>query len=306
MTRQDGKELPLWRSQLIVPVNVEKYVAKAHAREADSIVLDLEDSITPSEKAAARGLVADAARRAAAGGADILVRINRPLELAVRDIEAVISPTIMGLVLPKIESASHVRLLAELVDKIEADRGLPHGHTRFVLLIETADAFFHVREIAGAHERVAAISLGSEDFTLATQSQPDPDVLLYPKQQIVIAAYAAGVLPLGVIGSIANYQDIEGYRHAIQRSRRFGFQGGSCIHPAIVPLLNEGFGPSDEEIAAAERIIAGFEEARVRGRGSISVDGKMIDIPVVLRAERMLQIAEKIKARRRANNAGAP
>jgi citrate lyase subunit beta / citryl-CoA lyase len=303
MTRNEEKELPLWRSQLIVPVNVEKYVAKAHMRGADSIILDLEDSITPPEKATARGLVADAARRASLGGADILVRINRPLELAVRDIETVISPAIKGLVLPKIESASHVRLLAELVDKIESERGLRHGHTKFVLLIETADAFFRVREIAGAHERVAAISLGSEDFTLATQSQPDPDVLLYPKQQIVIAAYAAGVLPLGVIGSIANYQDIEGYRYAIQRSRRFGFQGGSCIHPAIVKLLNEGFGPSQEEIAAAERVIAGFEEAKARGRGSVSVDGKMIDIPVVLRAERVLHIAERIEARRRAAGA---
>ncbi len=299
MARPDDKELPLWRSQLIVPVNVEKYVAKAHTRGADSIVLDLEDSITPPEKAAARGLIAAAARRAAAGGADILVRINRPLELAVRDIEAVVSPAIMGLVLPKIESASHVRLLAELVDTIEAERGLPHGHTRFVLLVETADAFFRLREIAGSHERVVAISLGSEDFTLATQSQPDPDVLLYPKQQVAIAAYAAGVLPLGVIASVANYQDITGYRHAIARSRRFGFQGGSCIHPGIVPLLNEGFGPSDEEIAAARRLIAGFEEAKAQGRGSLSVDGKMIDIPVVLRAERMLHIAERIAARRR-------
>jgi citrate lyase subunit beta / citryl-CoA lyase len=299
MTRQDGKELPLWRSQLIVPVNVEKYVAKAHERGADSLVLDLEDSITPPEKAAARGLIADAARRAAAGGADILVRINRPLELAVRDIEAVISPAIMGLVLPKVESASHVRLLAELVDTVEAERGVPHGHTKFVLLIETADAFFQVREIARAHERVVAISLGSEDFTLATQSQPDPDVLLFPKQEVIIAAYAAGVLPLGVIASVANYQDIEGYRRAITRSRRFGFQGGSCIHPGIVPLLNEGFGPTKEEIAAAERLIAGFEEAKAQGRGSVSVDGKMIDIPVVLRAERLLHVAKRIAARER-------
>ncbi len=303
MTQASDKELPLWRSQLIVPVNVEKYVAKAHTRGADSIVLDLEDSITPPEKAAARGLIADAARQAAAGGADILVRINRPLELAVRDIEAVISPAIMGLVLPKIESASHVRLLAELVDTIEAERGLRRGHTKFVLLIETADAFFQVREIAASHERVVAVSLGSEDFTLATQSQPDPEVLLFPKQQVVIAAYAAGVLPLGVIASVANYQDIEGYRSAIARSRRFGFQGGSCIHPGIVPLLNEGFGPSPEEIAAAERVIAGFEEAKARGRGSVSVDGKMIDIPVVLRAERMLNIAERIKARHSGANA---
>ncbi len=297
MKLHEEKDLPLWRSQIIVPVNVEKFVAKAHMRGADAIILDLEDSVPPPEKAAARGLVAEAARRYGAGGADILVRINRPLELAVRDIETAVSPAVMGLVLTKVDSEAHVRLLAELLDTVEAEKGLPRGHTRFVVLIETAEAFLRVREIAGAHPRVVAISLASEDFTLSTNSQPDPDVLLYPKQQVLIAACAAGVLPLGVIGSIANYRDEEGYRDAIRRSRRFGFQGASCIHPAIVPLLNEGFGPSSEEIASAEKIVAAFEKAKAEGRGSASVEGKMIDIPVVLRAERVLRVAERIKAR---------
>jgi citrate lyase subunit beta / citryl-CoA lyase len=297
MKLHEDKDLPLWRSHLIVPVNVPKYVGSAHTRGADAIVLDLEDSITPPEKAAARGLIADAARQCAASGADILVRINQPLELAVRDIEAVVSAPIMGLVLPKIDSASHVRLLADLVGVVEAQRGLPHGHTKFFVLIETADAFWRMREIASAHPRMVAMSLGVEDFALATCAQPDPDVLLGPMQQVVIAANAAGVLPIGVIGSVATYQDTAGYRDAIQRSRRFGFQGGGCIHPAIVPLLNEGFGPSGEEVAAATRIIEGFEKAKAEGRGSIAVDGKMIDIPIVLRAERVLYVAGRIKAK---------
>ena len=294
---QSGKELPLWRSQIIVPVNVERYVAKAASLNADSIVLDLEDSITPPEKAAARGMIAAAAKRVGSGGADVLVRINRPLQLAVRDIEAVVSPEICGLVLPKVETASHLQLLAEVIDEVEAERGMPLGHTKVVALIETAEAFFHIREIAGAHERLVAISLGGEDFTLATRSQPDPEVLLFPKQQVIIAANAAGILPFGVIGSVANYQDIEGYRRAIAQSRKFGFRGGSCIHPNIVPLLNEGFGPTKEEVAEAERIIAGFEEAKAEGRGSVSVDGKMVDIPIVLRAQHVLDIDRRIKDR---------
>ena len=297
MKLHEEKDLPLWRSQIIVPVNVEKFVAKAHTRGADAIILDLEDSVTPPEKAAARGMVADAARRSSAGGADILVRINRPLELAVRDIETVVSPAVMGLVLTKVDSEAHVRLLAELLDTVEAEKGLPRGHTKFVVLIETAEAFLRVREIAGAHPRVVAISLASEDFTLSTNSQPDPDVLLYPKQHVLIAACAAGVLPLGVIGSIANYRDEEGYRDAIKRSRRFGFQGASCIHPAIVPLLNDGFAPAAEEIVMAEKVVVAFEKAKGEGRGSASVEGKMIDIPIVLRAERVLRLAERIKAR---------
>jgi len=297
MKRHDEHELPLWRSQIIVPVNVEKYVAKAATLAADAIILDLEDSITPPEKAAARALVGHAVNRCAGAGADILVRINQPLDLAVRDVEAVISPGVMGLVLPKIDSASHVRLLAELVDTVEAARGLPALHSKFMVLIETAEAFGRMAEIASAHPRVVAISIGSEDFSLNTQAQPDPDVLLYPKQQMVIAACAAGILPMGVIGSIANYRDLEGYRAAIARSRRFGLRGASCIHPDIVPLLNAGFGPAPAEIAEAVRIIDAFNSAKAAGRGSLSVDGKMIDIPVVLRAERVVKMAERIRRR---------
>ncbi len=303
MGLQETGEPPLWRSMMIVPVNVEKFVAKAHARGADAIILDLEDSITPDEKSAARGLVADAARRCAAGGSDILVRINRPLELAVRDIEAAVSPEVAALMVPKVESGAHVRLLAELLDTVEAERGIAPGHTRMAVLIETAEAFWRMKQIAAAHERVVAISLGSEDFSFATNSEPAPDVLLYPKQQMLLAAYAAGIIPLGVIGSIADFQDLPAYREAIGRSRRFGFQGASCIHPSVVPLLNEGFSPSHEEMAAAERIVAGFAAAKAAGRGAVTVDGKMVDIPVVRRAERVLKTARRIAERARRNAA---
>ena len=289
--------MPLWRSQLIVPVNVERFVAKAHTRGADAIILDLEDSIPPPEKDAARALLAPAVARCAAGGADILVRVNQKLHWAVRDIEAAVAPGVAALVLPKVDSASHVRLLAELVDTVEAARGVAPGHTRLVVLIETAAAFLRMAEIAAAHPRVVALSVGSEDFSLDTGSQPDPDVLLYPKQQAVIAASAAGILPFGVIASIADYSDPAATRAAIARSRRFGFQGASCIHPDVVPLLNEGFAPTQAETAAARRIVASFEQSRANGLGAVAVDGRMVDIPVVLRAERVLRLAERISSR---------
>ena len=290
-------ERPLWRSQIIVPVNVEKYVAKAHARNADAIILDLEDSITLPEKEAARALIPGAVQRAAAGGADMLVRINQPLQLAVRDIEAVVSPAVCALVLPKVDSASHVRLLAQLVDDVERERGMALGHTKFMALVETPAAWFRMAEIAASHPRVVAMSLGSEDFSMETASEPDPDVLLGPKQQVVIACAAAGIMPMGVIGSIATYKDIEGYKASIARSRRFGFQGASCIHPDIVPLLNEGFAPAAAEVVSARKVIEAFEQAKREGRGSLSVDGKMIDIPVVMRAQKVLDIAGRVEAR---------
>lgn len=290
-------DLPVWRSSLYVPVNVEKYVGKAHLRGADAIILDLEDSVAVADKAAARRLVPDAAAKVGRNGADVLVRINRPLQLAVPDIRAVVSPAVRALMLPKIESASHVRLLAEVAAAAEAEAGMHEGTTRFVAMVETAEAFPHIYEIAAAHPRIVGLTLGGEDFALSTGSQPDPDVLLYPKQQVVIAANAAGVLPLGMIGTVADYQDLEGYRAMIARSRRFGFLGAACIHPAIVPLLNEGFQPSDAEIDSATRIIAAFEQAERSGRASAEVDGKMIDIPVVERAKRLLVRGERTRAR---------
>ena len=299
MKLHQDAELPVWRSMMFVPVNVPKYVEKAHARGADAIILDLEDSVAPTDKAAARTMIAAAAKSCARSGADITVRVNQPLELAVRDFEEAISPAVAALLLPKMDSASHVRLLAELAATVERRKGMPVGHTKFMLLVETPEAFMRVNEIAGAHPRNVAVSLGAEDFAASTGSAPDPDVLLYPKQQIVFAARAAGVLPMGVIATVAEYQDLSGYPEIVKRSRRFGFQGASCIHPSIVPILNEGFSPTKTEVAAAERVIAAYEKAQREGRGSIEVDGKMIDVPVVERAQRVVDTARRIEARAR-------
>jgi citrate lyase subunit beta / citryl-CoA lyase len=297
MKLHDDKDLPVWRSMMFVPVNVRRFVEKAHTRGADAIILDLEDSVAPADKEAARTMVEDAVRTCAQRGAEICVRVNRPLELIVRDIEAVVSPAVTALLLPKIDGAGHVRLLAELVATVEARKGMPVGSTKFLVMIETAEGFGRMWEIAGAHPRNVAMTLGAEDFALSTGSQPDPDVLLYPKQQVVLAARAAGIMPMGFIGTVADYQDPERYRAAVTRSRRFGFMGASCIHPSNVPILNEAFSPTKEELAAAERIVAAYETAQAEGRGSIEVDGKMIDVPVVERAQRLLDAARRIAAR---------
>jgi citrate lyase subunit beta/citryl-CoA lyase len=289
-----SKELPFWRSMMFVPVNVAKYVEKAHTRGADAIVLDLEDSIAPNDKEEARRLVESAAPICAQSGADILVRINRPLELAVRDIETVVSPIVKALKLPKVESASHVRLLAEVVETVERRRGMPIGHTRLMPAIETAGAFFRAEEIAAAHPRNISLTLGSEDFTASIGAVPDVEVMTYPKQHALIAARAAGLRAFGVIGSGADYHDANAFRELIRRSRRFGIQGSTCIHPAIVPLLNEGFSPTQEEIAHARRVVSAYETAIAEKRGSFSIDGKMIDIPIVERAQELLSIARRI------------
>lgn len=288
----------VWRSMLFVPVNVQKYVDKAHERGADAIILDLEDSIAPNDKAAAREMVAAAAPVVSQSGADVVVRINRPIELAVRDIETVVSSEVEALMVPKLDSASHVRLLAELVDAVEAKKGVRRGQTKFIAMVETAAAFPRIFEIAAAHPRVVAITLGSEDFASSLGAEPHPEVLLYPKQQAVLAARAAGIAPMGTIGSVANFADVEGYRNTIRRSVRFGFEGSACIHPSIVPLLNEGFSPTAEEVERAQRMVAAYRQAYAEGRGSVTFEGKMIDIPIVERAERVIDRARRLEARR--------
>lgn len=294
---QATQDRPVWRSLLYVPANVRKYVDKAHTRGADAIQLDLEDSVPVAEKDNARKMVQEAAEIVSQAGADVVVRINQPLRMAIRDLEEVVSPRIRAVVLPKTDSASHIRLLAEVVDGLEAERKMTPGHTLFIALVETADSFFRLNEIAKAHPRMMGIGLGGEDFATSMGAAPDPDIMLYPKQQTIIAARAAGIAPLGIIGTVADYSDKDAMRKMIQNSRRFGFDGASCIHPSIVPILNEGFRATGEEVAAAQRVIQGFQSALAEGRASVEVDGKMIDYPIVERAEKLLARETAIRRR---------
>ena len=296
----ENRSLPVWRSMMFVPVNVEKFVDSAHTRGADAIILDLEDSILPKDKEHARTLVAAAAPKVARSGADVLVRINRPWRLCLRDLEAVVSKEICALMLPKAESADHVRMVAEVLDELEAERGLPPGHTRLVPMIESAAAFFRAQEVAAAHARVVALNLGAEDFALSVGMVPEAEGLFYPKQQIVIAARAAGVLPLGFLGTVADFKDLDAFRGTIRRSRRLGFMGASVIHPSQIAILNEEFRPSPEEVAQARKVVTAFEAAAGGNQGAIQVDGKMVDIPVVERCRATLARHDAIEQRERA------
>jgi citrate lyase subunit beta/citryl-CoA lyase len=290
-------ELPVWRSLLYVPVNVEKFIEKAHTRGADVIQLDLEDAVPPAEKEKARTLVEKNAARVRKGGADVVVRINQPLSLAVRDIEHSICPDVDGIAITKADSASHVRLIDQVVTELEVKRGMPVGHTKFLVMIETTDAFLRIDEIPRASPRTVGMLIGGEDFALDLNAQPDDEVLLAPKARMIIAARAAGVMPLGFIGTVADFSDWEKFRLMVRRARRFGFDGAGCIHPGQVKIVNEEYSPSEPEVAYARKVIQMDKEAQAAGRGSFQIEGKMIDIPVVVRAERLIKRYEAIKAR---------
>jgi citrate lyase subunit beta/citryl-CoA lyase len=292
-----AQSLPVWRSLLFVPVTQRRFVDGAARRGADAIILDLEDSVAASEKARARTLVPEAAAIVARGGADVVVRINRPLRLAVRDIEAAVGPGVLALALPKTDSAEHVRLLAEIVDEVEAERGMRPGTTRLIAMVETAEAFFRIAGIARAHPRLCALNLGAEDFATSAGILPEAEALSMPKQMAVFAARAAGIMPLGFIGSVADFSDLDGFRETIRRSRRFGFIGASVIHPSQIAILNEEFRAGAAEIDHARRVVAAYDEALAAGVGAVTVDGRMIDVPVVERARLLLEREAAIAAR---------
>jgi len=289
--------LPVWRSLLYVPVNVERYVEKAHTRGADCIQLDLEDSVPASEKDAARRLVPDVARRVRSGGADVVVRINSPMTASVKDLDASVCDAIDGIALTKAQSADHIREVDDCITDLEARRGLAVGRIRLIAMIESPAAFFQMPAIAGSSERLAAMNIGGEDFALETGMEPNEQTLLMPKQQMIFAARSAGLMPLGFIDSVASFADREAFARMVRRSRAFGFLGAGCIHPGQVPIVNECYSPSADEVAYASRIIEGQAAQEAAGRASWSLDGKMIDVPVVVRAQRLLERHAAIVAR---------
>jgi citrate lyase subunit beta/citryl-CoA lyase len=297
MSDATDRKLPVWRSALYVPANVPRFIDGAHKRGADAIIVDLEDSVPIAERPAARRELQATAENVARGGADVIVRINRPWRQAMLDLEAAIGPRVQALAVTKVDSADHIRLIAEVVSELEAERGMAVGTTQLTAMIETPDAWFQMREIAKADRRIVALTLGGEDFALTMGMLPTAEALFMPKQQLAIAARAAGILPLGFIGTVADYKDLDAFRETIRRSRRLGFRGASVIHPSQVQILNEEFAPGADEVASAERIVAAYDAAVAAGRGSISVDGKMIDVPVVLRAQELLAIHAAIRER---------
>ena len=277
-----------WRSLLFIPAVADRFVAKAHMRGADVIILDLEDSIPPSEKDAARAALPGAAKAIAAHGQEICVRINRPLELAVPDIAAAIMPEVSSLMLPKVMGPEHIKLLSEVVAAREAALGMRIGHTRFIGVVETPDALPALHAIAMADPRMAALGVGSEDLSTELEAVPGADSLYVYGMMAVAAARAARILPLGSIGVFADFSDLDAYRASLRRSRALGFGCAACIHPAQVAVVNEEYGPAPAEVERARRLIAAFDVALAEGKGAVAFEGAMIDLPVVERARRLL------------------
>ena len=294
----DTAEQPMWRSLLFVPATAERFVAKAHTRGADGIIVDLEDAVAPDEKARARSLLPKVIAEVGQAGADILVRINRPWRMTIADLEASILDGVSAIVLTKTESAEHVIFVDEIMSELETERGLKPGAIGLFVLIETAKGYLNVREIVHASPRLRAVSIGMEDFAdVIGMPEVDTEAILGYNREVHVAAREAGILMMGYPGSIADFSDLDLFWNNIRRARRLGFDGGPCIHPAQVAILNEEFSPSEAEVARAERIVALYDKAKSDGAGAVALEGKMIDEPVVRRAQRTLARSRRIKSK---------
>lgn len=277
-----------WRSILFVPVDNPKFIQKAKLVDADAIQLDLEDGIAPANKAAARACVAEAARALRDAGKSVSVRINHPLDLAVRDIEMAVSQQVAVLALPKIAGAAHVQLIEELVERCELKAGMEVGSTRFIVAVETLSAYYDLRNIASSSPRIMGLMLGGEDFAQECGCEPSEEVMGGLKQQMILAARAAQVRPLGYLGSLSNFRDLTEFEAMARRSRAYGFDGATCIHPDQVAIVNRVFGVSDSELAYARRVVEQAAVANREGKAAFAVNGGMVDKPIVERAKQVL------------------
>lgn len=293
-----------WRSMLFVPANSEKFLVSALKRNADVIQLDLEDACPPSLKDATRANIGELATRASDAGFDVIVRVNRPWRILLRDLEGCVHPNIKALTLPKVPDAGFIRSVSEVLDEVEQEMQLPIGHTRLIAMIEDADALARLDEIAQAHPRLYGMIVGAEDLAVSMRMAVDTDTLYLPNVMVVAACRRAGIAPLGFVGSVADFADQEKFRQTVQRAARLGFEGAFCIHPSQVDAANEAFSPQAAAVERARALLATFEAAMATGQATCTFEGRMVDAPVVTQAKQLIARAdalEGITARRQAS-----
>jgi citrate lyase subunit beta / citryl-CoA lyase len=279
------------RSLLYVPASSERFLAKAHERGADAIILDLEDAVAPSQKDAARDRLGAAVAMVGRNGAAVFVRLNAEPERLFRDAEAAYRAGATGLFVPKAREPAALAALGDFLDGIER---IVHGATDksptlLVPMIEDPDAMFDARSLARASPRIFALITGGEDLATALNAEPTPEVLRTPKLLVHYAAKAAGVRSFGLMRTVADYNDLTAIEASAREARQFGFDGASCVHPTIVPILNRAFSPTPQELDDARALLAAADRAQADGYGAFEFKGRMVDEPVVRRARTLLQ-----------------
>ena len=284
---------------LFVPADTERFLAKAGQRGADALILDLEDAVARQSKEAARqNLATFVSLLQASAGVPVYVRVNNEPELLAADLEAAIAAGADGLLMPKVDSAAQVVQLDADMLRLERQYQLAPGGIRVVALLESPLAICHALPIAQSSPRLSALLFGTEDFGAATGLDSTPESMSVPAQIVALAASAAGLHPMGLPGTVAEFTDADAYRAVAMKARRIGMRGSICIHPSQVQVINEVFGGTAEEADRARRLLAVFDVSVAAGRGAIAHEGKMIDEPIAIRARRFLQRYDALQLRR--------
>ena len=291
----DEDTAPIFRSLLFVPGNTPRMLERALGLRPDAFIPDMEDSVPWDEKANARSVTASYLPKLASTGVPVIPRVNSlDTGLLADDLAAVVSAHIYGVSVGKADNPRIVREIETLIEEAEARAGLDIGSVRLVPWIESAEAIVKAYDICGASSRIVGVALGAEDFTndMQIERREDDAELAYARSAVAVAAKAAGVLALDT--PFFAFRDTDALQANCESSRGIGFRGRFAIHPAQLETIHQVYSPSPKELERARREIAAFDEAAATGRGSTSLDGKVVDVPVVKRAQGLLEQARRM------------
>jgi len=278
------------RALLYVPGNDLHKIEKAASLQVDCICLDLEDAVAAGQKTAARASVASALQSVNFGSAEVLVRINSPVqaELAGEDLAAVMAAKPAGIILPKVESSDSLRWADDHLSRLEQSSGSDQGSTGLFAMIETARGVINLEAIAPASPRLRALIFGGEDFLtdIGARRTPDRMEVFHARSQVILVAAAHDLQAVDMI--YVDFHDQQGLLREALQGAQMGFSGKQVIHPAQVKVVQTAFTPTDEEIAWAEEIIAAFDAHQRQGRGVFAVNGRLVELPHIKFAHSIL------------------
>lgn len=288
------------RSNLMVPMNVQRFVEQAWRHNADAVTLDLEDGVPLAHKAGVRSNFKEAVALAGRGGAEVFVRVNKPFLQA--DLAAAAWPGLRGVMLSKVESGAEVVETAELLTALERQRGIDVGLLELIVLLESALGVWNIRDIVTASPRVTQVALGESDLgrNLGIVATEEEDPFVYARGRVVIEGIAAGVQPIGMAFPLSLTPRLLSEKdllHLATTARNLGFKGTICPHPSWIGPVNAAFSPTAEQVAYYTKVREVFAEGVARGTAAVPLDGKMIDVPVDEWAKVVLHLAALCKAR---------
>ncbi len=280
------------RALLYMPGDDRRKIEKATALGVDCICMDMEDGTAVSKKAEARAVISQAMKELDFGRSERCIRINSiGSGYEKDDLASALAAQPDAIVVPKIETAEQVRWVSEQIESYELSNNLNPGSIRLLIGVETAKGILNLPEIASADKRLEAVIFGAEDYAAsvgATRTKEATEVL-YARSAVVAACAANDLQAIDMV--YIDFKDSEGLRSEAEQGAGLGFSGKQVIHPNQVPVAQEAFTPSDEAIAYAKRVVESFESSQREGRGAYALDGKMIDMPLLKNAQKVLDRA---------------